>query len=85
MDTSLRFVAAPGANSQHLRAKPRSVRRDDPAVTVMTAFTYDIATTIGAERRLDDALNELFRSSVRVLLVTSEQQVMGGCRVSGRD
>ena len=80
MDTFLRLVAAKGAPralSQHLRAKPPYVRRDDPAVKVMTDFTHESATTIGAERRLDDALNELFRSSVRVLLVTSEQQVMG--------
>jgi len=80
MDTSLRLVAvkgAPRAHSQYLRANPPYVRCDDPAVKVMTDFTHEIATTIGAERRLDDALNELFRSSVRALLVTSEQQVRG--------
>jgi CBS domain-containing protein len=43
----------------------------------MTNFTQEIARTIGAEQRLDDALNELFRSSARALLVTSEQQVIG--------
>jgi CBS domain-containing protein len=80
MDAALRLAAAKGAPRAHSKlpgAKPSYVRRDDPAVKVMTDFTHEIATTIGAERRLDDALDVLFRSNVRVLLVTSGQQVMG--------
>lgn len=81
MDASLRLVAAKAAPkelSQRLKGKqPPYVRLDDPAVCVMTDFTQEIAQTIGAEQRLDDALNELFRSDARTLLVTREQQVIG--------
>jgi CBS domain-containing protein len=84
-DASFQFVAANGASGgreQNLRANPPYVRHEDPAVKVMTDFARESPATIDGEQPLDDALNRLFRSSVRALLVTGEQQVTGLVTVS---
>jgi CBS domain-containing protein len=80
MGASLRLVAAEGAPTQLprcLRQRPPYIQLSDPALCVMSDFTHEVAQTIGGEQRLDDALNELFRSGARTILVTSEQQVIG--------
>jgi CBS domain-containing protein len=80
MSASLRLVAAHGTATElwpRLREKPPYVGLDASAVCVMNDFRREVARTIDAGRRLDDALNELFRSGARTILVTSAQQVIG--------
>ena len=80
MDASLTVVAAraaPRELSRRLRKWPPYVRPGDPAVGVMTDYTHEVARTIGGDQRLDEALNELFRSGASALLVRRDQQIIG--------
>jgi CBS domain-containing protein len=80
MDAALRLVAtraAPRELSRRLRKWPPYVRPGDPAVGVMTDYTHEVARTIGGDQRLDEALNELFRSGASALLVRRDQQIIG--------
>jgi hypothetical protein len=68
MNACLRLVAARGTPPElwpRLRQNPPYVRLNAPAVRVMNDFRREVARTLDAEQRLDDALNELFRSGAR--------------------
>jgi CBS domain-containing protein len=63
-----------------LRSAPELhfVRPSDSATRVMTDFAASPAFTIGADRGIDDALDEMFRRGVRALIVLDERGAVAG-------
>jgi CBS domain-containing protein len=63
-----------------LRSAPELhfVRPSDSATRVMTDFAASPAFTIGADRGIDDALDEMFRRGVRALVVLDEEDAVVG-------
>jgi len=54
------------------------VRSSDSATRVITDFAASPAFTIGADRPIDDALDEMFRRGVRALIVLDERDAVVG-------
>jgi CBS domain-containing protein len=49
----------------------------DPALLAITDFTREQPATVGEDRQIDDALEDMIRQGVRTLLVVREQRVVG--------
>ncbi|HUW39231.1 MAG TPA: CBS domain-containing protein [Rhodocyclaceae bacterium] len=49
----------------------------DPAVSVMVDFARECPLTVGLERHIDDALQDMIKGGVRTLLVLDEGHVVG--------
>jgi CBS domain-containing protein len=49
----------------------------DPAIYAITDFKRDYPMTVDAERQIDDALSDMIRLSVRALLVSKDQRLVG--------
>ena len=50
----------------------------DPAIHAITDFTREHPVTVGADRQIDDALNDMIRLGVRALLVLLLGMAAGG-------
>src|ERR1700722_18382007 len=55
----------------------RPLELTDPAIYAVTDFKRDYPMTVDAERQIDDALGDMIRLSVRALLVSKEQRLVG--------
>jgi CBS domain-containing protein len=53
------------------------IELSDPAIYAVTDFKRDYPMTVDAERQIDDALGDMIRLSVRALLVSKEQRLVG--------
>src|SRR5271155_5509559 len=49
----------------------------DPAIYALSDFKRDFPMTVDCERQIDDALSDMIRLSVRALLVSNEQRLVG--------
>src|SRR5579862_5684227 len=49
----------------------------DPAIYALTDFKRDYPVTVDADRQIDEALGDMIRLSVRALLVSKEQRLVG--------
>ena len=69
----------PAAHSAVLRSpvERRALRVSDPAVRAMTDFLSDPPLTVAEDCTLSAALDDMFRSGVRALLVARELSVVG--------
>ncbi len=68
----------PGTTYVKPPAPPEIVHMENPAIDVMTDFEVVHAVTVRPETSIDDALEHMKTSGVRLLLVTSdEDQVIG--------
>ena len=56
---------------------PRRIALTDPAVSVMTDFTWDTPVTVATDRLIDDALRDMTLAGVRALLVMRGEAVVG--------
>jgi CBS-domain-containing membrane protein len=75
--------AAPDPGPQAIlrrRRRSESARRvepTDPAVSILTDFTWDAPVTVAADRFIDDALRDMIAAGVRALLVMHGEVVVG--------
>lgn len=76
---ALSFIPVqPGTSYVHPPEPPEIVHLDSPALDVMTDFKIVHAITATAEMTIDDALEHMKTSGVRLLLVTGEaEQIVG--------
>jgi hypothetical protein len=65
------------AATPRTREYPRSVRRGDPALSVMNDFTTQAAPFVREQCGIAAGLDALFRFGTRALLVVRDIQVMG--------
>jgi CBS domain-containing protein len=49
----------------------------DPAIHAITDFTREHPVTVGEERQIDDALEDMIHLGVRAMLVMREQRIVG--------
>jgi CBS domain-containing protein len=49
----------------------------DPAIYAITDFTREHPVTVGEERQIDDALEDMIHLGVRAMLVMREQRIVG--------
>jgi CBS domain-containing protein len=78
---SYRLQSGAAVTAAHsLRSAPEHhlLKRGDSAVLVMTDFTASPAFTISGDCAIDDALDEMFRRGVRVLIVLAEDRAVVG-------
>jgi CBS domain-containing protein len=71
--------ARPAAHCALLRSplEQRVLRVDDPAIRAMTDFLSDPPLTVSEDCTLSAALDEMFRSGVRAVVVARELSVVG--------
>jgi CBS domain-containing protein len=55
----------------------RRVALTDPAMSILTDFTWDAPVTVAADRFIDDALRDMIAAGVRALLVMQGEVVVG--------
>lgn len=55
----------------------QNLELDDPAILVMTDFSYQRAITVGENRHIDAALEDMTRGGVRALLLVRDENVTG--------
>jgi CBS-domain-containing membrane protein len=55
----------------------RRIALTDPAMSVLTDFTWDAPVTVAADRFIDDALRDMIAAGVRALLVMQGEVVIG--------
>lgn len=53
------------------------IELNDPAIYAISDFKRDYPMTVDSERQIDDALSDMIRLSVRALLVSKEQRLVG--------
>jgi CBS domain-containing protein len=53
------------------------IELNDPAIYAITDFKRDYPMTVDAERQIDEALSDMIRLSVRALLVSKDQRLVG--------
>ena len=49
----------------------------DPAIHAITDFTREYPVTVGEDRQIDDALEDMIHLGVRAMLVMREQRIVG--------